>query len=101
MDKLTKGKFLAGMKAGWEIYGYASGFFFADSEGKSHPDKRTAKTACAIGAAAVGMGVDHHWLAMRLDDVRIGLWDEIAGASNRAGNKEDAIRAVSKVPWRL
>lgn len=93
---LTKEQFIADMTKGWETLGYARNWFFVDANNQPVLNVKNAVSACAIGAAAIAAGEEPHPYALKLPG---DMWNDIASASNDAGSKEDAIKAVMALEW--
>lgn len=104
---LTKATLIAAMVTGWTGYGWNSGHYFADADGRSLKEPSSyrltdeAKTVCAWGAIAINLDAvnasDMHMAFNSAARKAIGQWklDDIADVSNRAGSKEKAIADVT------
>lgn len=108
---ITRDEFLAGMRKGWERLEWNNGHFYASGpldytgwpiDWPSDITRDNATSACAIGAYAYAVGlVDDAeiWDVLYGGAIPERVFEDIVDASNRAGSKEAAIRAVEAIEW--
>ena len=96
--------FIGPMKKAWETLEWNNGAWFRDKYGYAfrEPSRGEVFSACAIGAAAYGSGKTGYQICNEIRRATGGndefLW-KIVNASNAAGSKEAAIKAVSELDW--
>jgi hypothetical protein len=96
LSKLTAKDFSDAMHKGWKGKEWCEGVFFKDTDGEAlWPwENKKAAQCCAIGAMALTLKADGFAVRAALDDA---LATRVALASNAAGNKRAAMKAVDAI----
>jgi hypothetical protein len=96
LAKLTAKDFSDAMHKGWKSLNWCDGFFFLDAKKKTNGESpEGAKYACAVGAMAYGLQA--HVGDVLTGLVEMGISSRVITASNDAGNKRAAMKAVDAI----
>lgn len=96
LSKLTAKDFSDAMHKGWGGRRWCDMFFF-QKKGRAVFFDENPPQCCAIGAISLALNVEPHHVIFAMDKSYPGLKSEIVEASDHAGNKRAAMKAVDAI----